>query len=356
MRTSVGRGRIYRRCGCRNTHHRQLGAHCPHLVTDSEHGTWSFAVDVPAPDHRRTTVRRGGFPTQDTAEEALRRFLEGEADGFDADPNQTVAAYLNTWLTAKALVLKPTTMAWYRDYVRNDLAPAFGTLKLDQLAHRHISAYVTCQLAAGRGRTTLYRCLPTLSSALGDAVRQHRLPHNPASPPVLRRPPSPERHIWTTEEAARFLAHCHWADPEMADLFEVLIGTGMRKGEVLGLHWDDVHLDQGVLYVRCTLSAVDNNRLVITTPKTRSSRGWGPSHPASPPHFATGRYQHPEPAEIPTTRSPGWSSAGPTADRSDHTWYSTGSIGCPRKPASPGSRSTTCATWPPPSPSPPACR
>ncbi|MFD7836378.1 tyrosine recombinase XerC [Streptomyces sp. NPDC059761] len=230
MLTSVGRGRIYRRCGCRDTARHQLGARCPHLVTDGEHGTWSFAVDVPTPDHRRATVRRGCFPSQDAAEQALRRFLEGEAGGYSADPNQTVAAYLNAWLAAKALVLKPTTMARYRDYVRNDLIPAFGTLKLDQLAHRHISAYVTCQLAAGRGKTTLYRCLATLSSALGDAVRQHRLPHNPASPPVLRRPPSPERRIWTAEEAARFLAYSHRADPEMADLFEVLIGTGMRKG------------------------------------------------------------------------------------------------------------------------------
>ncbi|MEU4274698.1 tyrosine-type recombinase/integrase [Streptomyces tanashiensis] len=42
---------------------------------------------------------------------------------------------------------------------------------------------------------------------------------------------------------------------------------------------DDVHLDQCVLYVRCTLSAVDNNRLVITTPKTWSSRGWVASSP-----------------------------------------------------------------------------
>ncbi|MFD7836377.1 site-specific integrase [Streptomyces sp. NPDC059761] len=40
------------------------------------------------------------------------------------------------------------------------------------------------------------------------------------------------------------------------------------------MHWNDVHLTEGVLYVRCTLSAIDNNRLVITTPKTRSSRGW----------------------------------------------------------------------------------
>ncbi|MGW7418735.1 tyrosine-type recombinase/integrase [Streptomyces sp. NPDC054813] len=117
-------------------------------------------------------------------------------------------------------------------------------------ARRHISAYVTCQLAAGRGRTTLYRCPATLSSALGDAVRQHRLPHNPAGPPVLRRPPSPERRIWTAEEAARFLEYCHRAGPEMADLFEFLIGTALRKGEALGLHWDDVHLAEGVLYVR----------------------------------------------------------------------------------------------------------
>ncbi|MFI8791935.1 tyrosine-type recombinase/integrase [Streptomyces sp. NPDC055105] len=60
----------------------------------------------------------------------------------------------------------------------------------------------------------------------------------------------------------------------MADLFEVLIGTGMRKGEALGLHLDDVHLDECVLYVRSTHSAIDNNRLALTTPKTRSSRNW----------------------------------------------------------------------------------
>ncbi|MFE2361078.1 tyrosine-type recombinase/integrase [Streptomyces virginiae] len=230
MRTSVGRGRIYRRCSCRDPQHHQLGAHCPHLTTDSQHGTWNFAVDVPTPGRHRTTVRRGGFRSQDAAEQALGRFLEGEAGGYNADPSQTVAAYLNAWLAAKTLVLKPTTMARYRDYVRNGLIPAFGTLKLDQLAHRHISAFVTCQLAAGRGRTTLHRCLATLSSALGDAVRQHRLPHNPSSPPVLRRPTAPERRIWTAEEAARFLTYCHQADPEMADLFEFLIGTGMRKG------------------------------------------------------------------------------------------------------------------------------
>lgn len=43
--TPAGRGRVYRRCGCRDIQRHQLGAHCPHLVTESEHGTWTFAVD-----------------------------------------------------------------------------------------------------------------------------------------------------------------------------------------------------------------------------------------------------------------------------------------------------------------------
>lgn len=75
-------------------------------------------------------------------------------------------------------------------------------------------------------------------------------------------------------ETAQFLDYCHAHDPQSADLVELLIGTGIRKGEALALHWADVNLDEGVLRVRWTLSAVDNNRLVLTAPKTRASRNW----------------------------------------------------------------------------------
>lgn len=92
MRTTAERGCIYRRCGCRDILRHQVGAHCPHLLTDGDHGTWTFAVGIPAPRRHRTTV--------DAAEVALRKFQEGEASGFNADPNQTVANYLRTWLTA----------------------------------------------------------------------------------------------------------------------------------------------------------------------------------------------------------------------------------------------------------------
>lgn len=274
MRSAAQTGHVYRRCGCRGHDGRQLGAHCPTLAADPDHGTWTFSLDLPSRDNRRNNIRRGGYPTADAARTDLQRMIESQAAGFSADPNQTVADYLTTWLKDKELALKPTTYVRYRDYVTHDLIPALGTVRLDDLSYSHIAAFTHNQLAAGRGKVTVHRCLATLSSALGDAVRHHRLPHNPARPTPIPRPPAAERQIWTVHDAIRFLDHCHTADPAFADLIEVLIGTGIRKGEALALHWDDVHLRERVLYVRHTLSAVDNNRLILTAPKTRSSKAW----------------------------------------------------------------------------------
>lgn len=61
-------------------------------------------------------------------------------------------------------------------------------------------------------------------------------------------------------------------DDPLTDLYELIIGTGMRMGEALGLHWADVHLDERVLFVRHTLSSINNSKPVFTGPKTHSSR------------------------------------------------------------------------------------
>ncbi|MEU4584651.1 tyrosine-type recombinase/integrase [Kitasatospora aureofaciens] len=266
---------MYRRCGCRDATRRQLGAKCPRLA-EQQHGTWTFAVDIPSLNGRRRTVRRGGFEDAFAAETALRRFLEGRRLGFDADPHETVAAYLTKWLKTMEFLLKPTTYARYRTYVLCELIPVFGALRLEELAHDHISAYAHQQLEAGRGRQAVYHCLATLSSALGSAVRTHRLPYNAAQPLPMRRPRPDERIPWSAEQAVEFLTHCRNVDPAFADLFEVIIGTGLRKGEALGLQRRCVRLDDRVMYIRHTLSAIDNHELVLTAPKTRKSRNWVP--------------------------------------------------------------------------------
>jgi integrase len=71
-------------------------------------------------------------------------------------------------------------VARYRDYLRNDLLPAFGAVRLERLTHQHVDQFVRTQLAAGRGPITVRRSIATLSSALNDAIRQRRLIHNAA--------------------------------------------------------------------------------------------------------------------------------------------------------------------------------
>ncbi|MFJ3217405.1 tyrosine recombinase XerC [Kitasatospora sp. NPDC086801] len=275
MRSSAKRGRVYRRCGCRDQHRNQLGARCPLLATDPHHGTWTFAVDShTCIDGRRHTIRRGGYLKKKAAKKALHRYLEGERTGIPRDPDQSVADYLDDWFHAKQAELKPTTASHYRRYVYDDLIPAFRTIRLDDFRRPHIRAFADDQLAHGRGRVTVHRMLCTLSSALGDAVRAGRLRRNVGRPLVIRRPRRADRIEWTADHAATFLRYAHGADPLIADLAELLIGSGIRKGEALALHEDDAYLDKRFMYIRWTLSAIDNTELVFTEPKTRSSRNW----------------------------------------------------------------------------------
>lgn len=110
-------------------------------------------------------------------------------------------------------------------------------MRLADLRARHINAWVHAQLEAHRGPMIVYRVAATLRTALNAAVHTHQLAYNPALHAVIPRPPSPERPCWNPEQAAAFLRHntAAYAD-QLTDLFDVMISTGLRRGEILALH------------------------------------------------------------------------------------------------------------------------
>jgi hypothetical protein len=188
MSRNPNRGRVYRRCACRDTAGRQLGAHCPEL-TNRRHGRWAFAIDLPNLDGGRRTMRRCGFPTKAQAHAALHRVMECERAGVHVDDRQTLTDYLNTWLGIKQRSLKPTTLARYRDYVDKDLSPALGPIRLEELTHHHVAGFVSNQLAAGRGLVTVHRCVATLRPRPRAAAPGSDCPHaGPRPTPTGRTP------------------------------------------------------------------------------------------------------------------------------------------------------------------------
>jgi len=263
------KGRVYRRCACRDPEtKKQLGAACPALKTNTKHGTWTFAVDVPDLEQKRKTIRRGGFPTKKKAQAELDKVLDRTRVGVKNDDRQTVADYLTAWLAAKKLVLKPKTWFDYDRHVQLDIIPQLGVHKLEHLHHDHIQRFTNDLTANGRGAVTVRRVLATLSSALSDAVEQHRITHSPAQHVVKPEVDSAERTPWSAAEAAQFLA---WAkDDRLGPLFEVIMGCGLRRGEALALRWSDIDLNVRALQVRRTVGEI-GGKLVYTKPKTTAS-------------------------------------------------------------------------------------
>ncbi|WP_280682162.1 site-specific integrase [Kitasatospora sp. MAA19] len=236
---------------------------------------------MPTNGEGRSTRRRSGYGSRADAVYALQSVLNAEATGVFEDRKLTVGAFLLEWVALKEWTLKPSTAASYAKCVRQELLPVFGRMRLKDLRSRHVAAWQTDLRDQGRGAPTVYRLGATLRSALNHAVHKERLiGYNAAEGAIGARPAAAERLCWTAVQAAAFLRHneLYYRD-QVADVFEVMLGTGMRRGEVLGLHWEDVHFMERKIFVRWTLATIDNNELHLCAPKTKASKNWASVNP-----------------------------------------------------------------------------
>ncbi len=260
-------GSLRRYCGCRAEDGKQLGSSCPRLSSPS-HGRWSYQIDLPSPSGKRRQTRKGGFPTKRAASAAMVAHLAeiGSGDLRD-DGKQTLGTYLPRWLARKVEDgMRPSTASGYRSYIAGDIVPALGAHRLGALTPSHVDAFLRDLRRAGRGAATIVRIRAVLRSALADAKRERLVSFNAAIdvsvPSANRQDVTP----WEPWEVAAFLDHV--ADHRLGALFELLVFTGLRRGEALALRWSDIDLELGVITVRSNLTEV-RGKALEGAPKTR---------------------------------------------------------------------------------------
>lgn len=268
-------GRTYRACGCRDPLSKKvIGATCERLKTDGKHGTWYYAVSLPKANGASKKLRKGGYKSEREAKKALRDVTDKIETGVRVDGKETVEQWLTSWHKSRRNDLAPRTWYQYGHHITKTLVPSIGSFALEDLRHDHISDMVDKLEVDGRGPTVIAAVVAVLRSSLSDAVSRRRLRFNPAehvATPKVRRE---ERQVWTADQAVQFLGLVAGAPPwqvdPLAGLFEVMIGTGLRRGEVLGLRWSDVDLERNVLQVRQALVYV-GGKLTFGAPKTKGS-------------------------------------------------------------------------------------
>src|SRR5215212_2298203 len=222
----------------------------------------------PTGKRRYVSAKRKG-----DAEKALRQAMADADRGlvFDAD-NLKVGEYLDRWLADSVSdTVKATTFERYEQITRIHLKPALGRVKLKALTPAHVRGLYREKLEAGSSARTVRYIHTTLHKALKQAVMDGLIPRNVTEAVKPPRPSREEMHPLTPEQAKHLLEVAHDTGDRLEALYVLAIHTGLRQGELLGLKWDDVDLDEGSLQVRRTLS-ITKNGAVFTSPKTSGSR------------------------------------------------------------------------------------
>ena len=180
----------------------------------------------------------------------------------------TVADYLDKWLTESARNrLRPKTYKDYCGLTRLHIIPALGHLKLKKLTPLHVQGFYGSKLESGLSKRTVEYIHTVLHSALKQAVRWDLVPRNVTDAVDPPRPERKERPTFNLDQARIFLQNAQ--NDRWEALYVLVIQTGMRRGELFGLRWDDVDLDNGWLHVRQALAPGGK---YFSAPKTAKAR------------------------------------------------------------------------------------
>ena len=187
------------------------------------------------------------------------------------DERQTVATYLASWL----IVVKPTigdsTWENYELNVRRYIVPAFGRTRLAKLTPQQVQALMAEMLTAGLAPRTVRTMRAVLRRALNEALALGLVTRNVAA--LVRAPKAPrgEMHVYDSEQVRRLL-EVGAAGTRLEALLTLAVTSGMREGELLGLHWRNVDLDSEYLQVQTSLRRLHDKGLTIRDVKTGYSR------------------------------------------------------------------------------------
>ena len=203
------------------------------------------------------------------AQKLRTAMAELDAGTYKAPCKMTVAQWLDIWVAEYLNSVKPLTKHNYNKQVQKHFKPALGAVRLDALDTHTIQRFYNSLTASGLSPKTVKNLHGILHCALQQAIACDYLSRNPADACKLPKVTKPEIKPLEPEEIARLLKEAEQDD--YCNLFIVAMFTGMRQGELLGLAWECVDFQSGIITVKQQLQCKDGNYF-LETPKSGKNR------------------------------------------------------------------------------------
>ena len=232
--------------------------------------SWYYAIDMGKDaSGKRKIKKKRGFKTEKEAKIALASLMTDIHKGNYIEPSKlSYGAFMDDWLKDKKISVKKTTYESYKALVDKHVLPALGNVKLSDISSSQIKYFIrdlyTKKELADESIQKIYMII---KNSLNSAVKFELLAKNACDKVDRPSVEKKEMKVWSVEEIQHFLSVAE--EDRSYIVFHLAATTGMRMSEICGLRFQNVDLNNGIIYVKEQLERYTHN---FTTVKTKASK------------------------------------------------------------------------------------
>ena len=214
--------------------------------------------------------------------EKLKKLQEEytEVAPFKVKPDMRFGDWMNYWYENHCKPsIRPTTQKGYEEWIYVHAIPGLGHIPLNKLTQADCQKFLNEMKANGRkthrdtkgpemAERSVRSCYHVIRMALDRAIKDGLIKKNPILGVKLPPPEQKEMKVLSKEEIQRFLIQAKAEG--MYELFLLELTTGLRRGEILALTWDDLNFETGELHISKQVTPVGGKN-IISEPKTKAA-------------------------------------------------------------------------------------
>jgi len=223
-------------------------------VYQEKNGRWIAALTLTPDAYGKRRVKRKVSKSKSLANKALIQLqIEHSKKALTLRSNETVAQFAERWLVEVLphRGVRPSTLSNYQQMIHYYIKPGLGSMRVSDLKSQHVLNLVNNLRNRGLSTNTVRRARSILHNMLEMAVEEDSLSKNPVvRTSFIKKSPGETTRVqksYSTDEVNRALEVLNESAYEGP--FRLMVCLGLRIGEVIGLRWDEVLLEEKQLWV-----------------------------------------------------------------------------------------------------------